>query len=166
MRWVNVIGFEDRYIVSDTGLVKSINSNKILKPGINKKGYLSVVLQMNCYKKTIRLNRLVAIHFIANPDNKPEVNHRNGDKSNNHKSNLQWVTKSENEIHAHKNGLKPNHGKWNRLLDEKKVKKILNLYSLNKNKSDISRRLKVNRKTVSQIINGNSYKEITGIKIL
>jgi len=86
-------------------------SNKILKPYPNPRGYLFV--EVNRIPKSI--HRLVAIAFIPNPDNKPEVNHKDGNKQNNFWWNLEWMTHAENMRHASINKLmKPligsNHG--------------------------------------------------------
>lgn len=66
-----------------------------------KRGYLYV----RTSNKNLQVHRLVASAFLPNPDNKPEVNHKDGKKTNNHVSNLEWVTTSENAQHAIKNGL-------------------------------------------------------------
>lgn len=68
-------------------------------------GYLGVVLCKNGKTKLIAVHRLVAMHFIPNPENKPQVNHKNGVKNDNAAENLEWVTQSENMKHAVKTGL-------------------------------------------------------------
>lgn len=114
--WVTVHGYEGIYQINSSGNIKSlkrvsINRNgpitlkeKILKPSLSA-GYLLIGLRVNKVRKSFRLNRLVAIHFIPNPLNLPEVNHLDGDKTNNNYLNLVWSTAKENTIHAHKNGL-------------------------------------------------------------
>lgn len=78
-----------------------------LKHNTSKKtGYVSVMLQINGLIENWLVHRLVALSYIPNPENKPQVNHIDGDKSNNNLSNLEWVTRSENEKHAHANKLK------------------------------------------------------------
>lgn len=92
-------GYKD-YYVSKRGFVLSCKNNKkrILKPD-NSKGYLRVVLSKNGKTKRFMIHRLVAQSFIRNSENKPEVNHIDGNKLNNQLNNLEWVTRSENEIH-------------------------------------------------------------------
>jgi hypothetical protein len=92
------------YLVSDTGKVRRRGSDKDHSM-YKKKGYLVIDLYENGQRSKNRVNRLVAEAFIPNPDNKPEVNHKDGDKSNNCVSNLEWVTKKENCRHAWDNGL-------------------------------------------------------------
>lgn len=93
-----------RYIVSRDGEVRRKNSLKGLSPR-NRKGYLCVDLYEDCNRVTRRVHRLVAEAFVPNPDNKPEVNHKDGNKLNNSADNLEWVTKKENCRHAWNNGL-------------------------------------------------------------
>lgn len=96
------------YYVSDDGRVFN-SKNKEKAQRINKDGYLKVDLYRNGNRTTERVNRLVATAFIPNPENKPDVNHKDGNKLNNHYSNLEWVTKSENMKHAYQTGLAKAH---------------------------------------------------------
>lgn len=110
--WKQVEGFNGRYEVSNTGKIRSINyrrsgSTKELKILVDRYGYPCVSLPMpNNKRKHFTIHRLVASAFIPNPEGKPEVNHKDGDKFNNHVSNLEWVTMQENQRHAWENGLK------------------------------------------------------------
>jgi hypothetical protein len=96
-----IIGYEGIYTISESGSVKN-NNGKLLKPAKchSGKGYYQVVLSKNGFTKTYSLHRLVAMCFIPNPDNKPQVNHKDGNKFNNHYTNLEWVTAKENLIHS------------------------------------------------------------------
>ena len=101
------IGFtRGKYHISNTGSVKSFAQNrpKILSTQIDKVGYESVKLYIDGSHKRYSVHRLVAKAFISNPNNKPEVNHKNGIKHDNRYSNLEWVTRSENMVHADRNG--------------------------------------------------------------
>lgn len=108
--WKEIEGYDGDYIISNFGKVKSLRFNKRipLKQIKHSRGYLVVNLFKNKIPKKFLLHRLVAENFIENPENKPEVNHLNGDKSNNHISNLEWATYSENTKHAWKTGLMEN----------------------------------------------------------
>lgn len=104
--WKAVNEYDGLYIVSNYGNVKSLRRNIILHP-TNDDGYLKVKLQFNRKTKSVRVHRIVALAFIPNPENKAQVNHINGIKSDNRVENLEWSTNRENILHARKNGLVP-----------------------------------------------------------
>ena len=89
---------DDRYSISNFGRVKSNYANKerILKPYKNQRGYLMVSIRHAGIQKTMQVHRLVANAFIPNPDNLPEVNHKDEDKTNNCVDNLEWCTTEYN----------------------------------------------------------------------
>jgi hypothetical protein len=125
--WKDIEGYEGLYEVSNFGSVKSLSKKvvrekngfwiqpeKILKPSITKSGYCHVRLYKDFNFKVFLLHRIVAKTFIANPYNKSSVNHKNGVKNDNCFENLEWVTNSENTLHAFRNGLlKPLKGDLN-----------------------------------------------------
>lgn len=104
--WKDVIGYEGLYQVSNFGRVKNIKKpvQIIMKNNLTPIGYHLMRVSKNNIQKGFRVHRLVAIHFIPNPENKREVNHKNGVKTDNRVENLEWVTSSENSKHAVKNG--------------------------------------------------------------
>ena len=107
--WKN--SFDPRYEISNNGNVRNKKTGRILKQSPNKHGYARVSFSNGLGKnpKIVFPHREVAILFIPNPDNKPEVNHKDGDKMNPSMENLEWVTSKENNIHARDIGLY-NHG--------------------------------------------------------
>lgn len=104
--WKKIIidNIETNYSVSENGIVRNDNTNKILSQRIQQ-GYCHVGLTINGKAKSCRVHRLVAQAFIPNPENKPYVNHIDGIRSNNNVENLEWCTPKENTQHAVKTGL-------------------------------------------------------------
>lgn len=101
--WKDIKGYEGLYQVSSHGRVKSLGNDKnrkekILK-GIYNLGYKQVWLSKNGIEKRYLVHRLVASHFIPNPDNKPQINHINCIRDDNRISNLEWCTQAENNRH-------------------------------------------------------------------
>ena len=96
-----VIDFASNYEVSDKGQVRNRTTGKILKGREYKSGYLQVSIKINETGKFQNryIHRLVAQFFINNPEQKKEINHKDGNKLNNLKENLEWVTSSENQLH-------------------------------------------------------------------
>ena len=107
-KWRDIPGYEGFYQVSDLGNIRSIRFNKIRNmKSWDSHGYRAVELCMNNNRYTVGVHRLVALTFIPNPENKPEVNHKDRNKSNNNVENLEWVTQSENVAHAYRHGVEP-----------------------------------------------------------
>lgn len=105
--WRSVPDYEGLYQVSNLGRVRGLKRNRILKPSPNEKGYPQIALCKNGKMKTIKLHKLVAEVFIGKRDDL-EINHIDGDKTNNTVSNLEYCTHSDNLRHAVKTGLLQN----------------------------------------------------------
>lgn len=96
-----------KYEVSEEGIVRNSVTKRVLKPSTDRRGYTRYSMSNGAGKtpKIVYPHRVVAELFIPNPENKPQVNHRNGNKQNPHKDNLEWATPKENIDHAIKTGL-------------------------------------------------------------
>lgn len=105
-RWRKVIGWEGLYLVSDDGKIYSIRSKRELTVKVNViHNYCEIEFNYNGKPSYHRVHRLVAAAFIPNPSNLPFVNHKDGDKTNNCVSNLEWINGSDNNLHAINSGL-------------------------------------------------------------
>ncbi len=142
--WKDVAGYEGLYQVSNMGGVKrlsfitynkyykreTIHKENHLRPTPHyQNNYLSVMFSKNKKQKRIMVHRLVAIHFISNPNNYRTVNHKNGNKQQNCVSNLEWMSHKQNVNHAIEIGLMDNAGENNGQckITEKEAKEIKNL---------------------------------------
>lgn len=94
--WKDIPGYEGLYLISNTGKVFSLRCKRCLIQHLDKGGYLRVPLVLNKKHKLWAVHRLVAMAFVSNPDNLPEVNHKDEDKTNNHCENLEWCTRKYN----------------------------------------------------------------------
>lgn len=100
MEWKKIEGFH--YSVSENGDVRNDETGRLIKPILTNSGYLQYPLWSNGVRYYRYGHRLVAEYFVDNPFLKPDVNHIDGNKTNNKRSNLEWVTKSENLIHSYR----------------------------------------------------------------
>lgn len=116
--WKDIPNYEGIYQVSNMGRVRSLTRivyhgdikycrKGVIRKPFNTKDYDSLMLSKDGTKKIYMVHRLVALTFLPNPNNKPEVNHKDGNKRNNKLENLEWVTTSENKLHAIRTGLLP-----------------------------------------------------------
>ncbi len=164
--WRDIAGFNGDYQESNYGRTKSFKRGnvKILKPSVSRNGYLYINLKSNGVHKRYLVHRLVAILFIPNPDNKPQVNHIDGNKQNNRVNNLEWVTSSENITHAYECGLQKygeQHHKSKLTIEN--VRFIRNVYVKGDKEfgaRPLARRFGVSQPAILSIINGETYKNV------
>lgn len=114
MNWIDLKGYEGIYQFNESGEVRSVDrvdirgrnlKGKVLSRYLTSRGYPAVCIYKDGKSTTKEIHRIIAEHFIPNPDNKPEVNHKDGNKLNHCISNLEWVTTRENLLHARATGL-------------------------------------------------------------
>jgi hypothetical protein len=169
--WRKIEGFPS-YTVSNLGRVRSIKREQavILKVFKNNYGYLQVCLYNENNKKCGRyIHRLVASAFISNYENKPEVNHIDGNKANNSVNNLEWNTDSENKKHAYTTGLCSRAGVHNnltRLTEDQVIEIYMLAHAGSLTQNEIGQLFGITYSAVSCIKSGKNWKEITaGINI-
>lgn len=167
MDWkrVKIDGFITSYVVNMNGEIRHIYTDKVKSAHKNQSGYLMVNIYYNHSWHLVSVHRIVALMFIPNPLNKPEVNHIDGNKLNNSVSNLEWVTHQENVIHATKTGLNPVRVGFNAANNKYTESQISNVIKMLKkdpsNMSKISRKTGIPIDTVFLIKSGRRYNELS-----
>ena len=174
--WKDIKDFEGMYQVSNFGRFKSLSRLKncgiygkymhkefIMKQN-ERKGYLSILLyKSNDYKAKLPSHVLVANHFIENNEDKRTVNHIDGNKKNNKISNLEWLSDSEQQLHAVSIGLRENAiGEKSNFskLTEKSVLEIRKLFKNNISINEISKIYNISKNNIRYIVNRVTWKHI------
>ena len=168
-------GFEGLYEISDEGEVITLErelqtptakftlTERKSKGYKDKKGYMNFDFRRRG-GKVVRVHRLVAEAFIPNPNNYPQINHIDGDKTNNNVKNLEWCDNSMNQIHAFSNGLqKGNFQHPNSKLSYDDVLYIKNSYQkgvIGKGMKTLAKKFNISYSAIQQIIYGKSYKNV------
>lgn len=168
--WKTIPEFPN-YKASNLGRVKSIDrldtigrprKGKILSPSFDQKKYHQVVVYKDGKPYTRKVHRLIALAFIPNPENKPEVNHKNLDSLDNSVGNLEWCTASENQKHVYANGARcikgDNHPR--KKVTSKDVLKIRNELKNKYKNSEIAKMYNISPTTVGDIISRKTWKHI------
>lgn len=167
--WKDVKGYEGCYKVSNMGRIKSFKHEKdgrLLSPKFNG-NYNQIRLCKDGVCNIFSIHRLVAIHFVENPLNKDQVNHIDGNKTNNFYKNLEWATHSENGLHAYETNLRVSqkgevHGRSR--LTEKEVLAIYFLAHTGKfEQKKIAEMFNIHLATVSDIKLKKRWKHVTSI---
>ncbi len=163
--WKSVPGYKGKCKVSNTCKVKrlahkngSYSSEKILKQSKSGNGYLKVTLN----NKTLTVHRLIALAFIKNPENKPQINHKNGIRTDNRVENLEWCSSKENVAHAIQSGIINRNGEDSHFakLSENDVIKIKRMLKKNISSKLIAIKFGVRDSTISMIKTGRNWKHI------
>lgn len=168
-----VAGYEGRYEVSNTGLIRRVYQPKsgrykkgeILNPCKDKDGYYRTILTSDRgRRKNCMVHRLVAEAFVSNPSNNPVVNHIDGDKTNNHESNLEWVTVLQNNLHALRTGLRkhpPGDLHHMAKITESQVKGLIKTYRVSKvTQYDLAEKYGISQSQVNRILKGVRWKHL------
>lgn len=162
--WKPIKNWEDLYEISNTGFVRSKkrigSKGGLLRRRLNKLGYDKACLHRS---QQISVHRLVAQAFIPNPKNKPCINHKDNNPSNNSVENLEWCTYSENSQHRKKTGRQSSRkgeNNGNAKLNWNIVKNIRHDYFDNcLKKVDLARKHNISKSTISSIISQETWKE-------
>lgn len=149
------------YIITKEGSIISKYTGKQVYVHVNKKGYNFVRLYVDGKSKTYLVHRLVAQLYIPNPDNKPEVNHKDGNKSNNNDWNLEWSTSQENVDHAVAVGLIPlGDARPNAKFSDEEIREIRQIRNLGWTYQHIATYLDCSYQTIEKICNKQTYKHV------
>lgn len=151
-----VSGYEGIYLITNHGRV--FRNGKQLKPQIDSSGY-PIISLCNSGQKSFRIHRLVAKAFIPNKENKPCINHKDGNKENNFYKNLEWVTRGENNKHASENGLNDVRGESNvtSKLCREDVINIKKRYKNSESVVDICKDYPVCKSHIYKILRGDTW---------
>ena len=164
--WADIEGYDGDYQESNYGRTKSLKfgKEKILRPSVNKNGYLTVCLSKNNKKKTCRVHRLVAKYFIPNPKNLPEVNHKFGVKFDNYFENLEPCTDIQNMQHAFKTGLQKSGAdhRDSKLTEEnvRFIRKYHIPYDKKFGVAALAEKFNVHPKIIWNVVNFKTYKNV------
>lgn len=155
------------YFVSEDGMtVQRLSTGKVLDQLENEFGYLTCSPEdpWTGRSKKTRVHRLVAQVYVDNPENLPEVNHKNGNKQNNHRDNLEWVTSADNKQHALRMGLYDNilgENNCSAILTDHQVHEICEKMQEGMRNKDLCKIYGVDKDTISSIRIGRNWKHIT-----
>ncbi|MGJ0317685.1 HNH endonuclease [Aliarcobacter cryaerophilus] len=152
-------GYENKYSITSDGKVWSHIRNKFLKYDLRDKYY---AVKLGKFGKKMSIHRLVALAFIPNLENKPYINHKDGNKLNNNVSNLEWCTARENTYHAQATGLMnlrtyPVFRRQKILSSE--INKVCDLYKKGASVISIAEKYKVTRGAIYTILSNNNIKK-------
>ncbi|GCD11697.1 NUMOD4 motif-containing HNH endonuclease [Clostridium tagluense] len=174
--WKDIKGYKGVYQISNCGNIRSLDRMTVNSLGVHRKekgvlkklrlgkqGYLYTSLWNHQKTKTVKPHRLVALYFIDLIEGKDIVNHKDGDKQNNHVDNLEWVTTLENARHAHETGLSPSqkgeHNAFHTLTEQEAIEVYKLAHRGIFSQKEISKMYNITSSNVSAIKRGCSWNE-------
>lgn len=166
----DIRGYEGLYKISNFGNVKSLNYNRtkskrIMKPGMSINGYPQLLLHKNGKRRMFKIHRLVALAFIKNLLNLPQINHKDGNKKNNNVENLEWCNAYQNTHHAYQLGLINTIGEKNpntkiKESDVAFIRKYLNSHKKHGEVTKLAKQMGISRQIVSNVKNNYSWNHV------
>lgn len=176
MIWKDVVGYEGLYEISSLGDIKSLKRycksktgfrvvpEKILKPKIDKYGYLVLHISKNNVRWNITIHRLVAIAFLPNINNYPQINHKDGNKLNNVVENLEWCSASYNVQHSFDNKLnipiKGSKRAFSKMTEEKVIEVRYRYKNEDISLKNLSKSYNISTQTLHSIITKKTWKHV------
>lgn len=159
--WKTVKDFEN-YEISNFGNLRNKTTGKFKKLSLNKEGYIRTSISNGKKTISIAVHRLVALMFIANPGNKPLVNHKDSNRSNNHVDNLEWVTSSENAKHMVMSGNHVNKNGTANPMSLLTESQVLEIRAFDGPSSELAKKFNVSSNAIDRVRVGDSYKDVGG----
>lgn len=175
VEWMDVVGFEGSYQISNTGVVKSCDRTVLMKNAVlrrvpgkimslhdNSNGYRFVNLVSNGKRQFFLVHRLVAAAFVHRIDGNEYVNHKNGNKHDNSADNLEWVTRKQNINHAFQLGILSHSGEKNSQskLTEESIAIIRQLRKKGERAVEIANKFGISRRRIYDIVNLKGWKHV------
>jgi NUMOD4 motif-containing protein/HNH endonuclease/helix-turn-helix protein len=169
-QWKPIEGFESTYEVSNYGRVKRIKDSentfagRIRKLSPDNRGYMAVNLCQNGVVSRKAVHRLVAVAFIPQIEGKPDINHKDGNKTNNRWTNLEWCTPAENVDHMCRTGLRKNYAKadnhYKAKFSAEVIREIRQLRAEGWKQQDLADRFQTTQPQISSILSGRSWASV------
>lgn len=161
----DVKDYEGLYFLNENGNIfsypkKTRKGIREIYPNLRKNGYLFIDLCKDKKVKKILMHRLMALTFLPNPENKEQVNHINGIKNDNRLSNLEWNTRSENQLHSIACGLRTTIGEKNSQSKLNSIQ-VMKIFNDNRKYIEIQKEFNISIPTISDIKRGYSWTHIT-----